>query len=569
MLPVRMTTIAVLMAMLQGQSSIGGTLTPTPPVVRSATGTLNAKVVIVEELVPYPVAYVDFDVIGPDAGTVQLVRTNGEGQIDLDLQPGRYAFVSRSPLSFHGQNYSWSTSFDIDREKKTALTLTHTDALIEKIAQKSSTNRLSPESRIYQKYQRSVVTVECDSGSGSGFVIDRDRGLLLTTFQVAGASNYLSVRFSRGNHYEAKFVAGDPSSDIALIRINPDLLKDIPEIPLAPDSDRVGMEGERVVAMGSPIHQQTTITQGILSKVERDALISDVSLSKGTAGGPIMNLDGVAIGIAAYGDASKPGGPGASSIISVRKADRLLSSTKKLSGSSVPSASRLPDNSPVTIPADMLERVSLNIRGGEPFLKTPKNFRTYIKSPFDAHMNVARYKDFLKQKIARRYQGKIPADQETELGPLNFWNRYVGNQFEPVVSIEVVPWPQETSTNIIGKVINGVSSASRVGNLKIKGRMEMRDDFTRMTLYRDGAVVTPILRKRIRDTEIYDTRDMVMRDTALAGFYTYDPREFEPGAKLELHVWKNNEPKPTIIKIPKDYQQRITKQFSEWVQLRR
>lgn len=554
-----MTSLLVFLSCLQSQKAEALLPRSAPFVVAAEKGTLDAKVVIVEELAQYPVAFTDFDVIGPDPGTVQSVRTNADGQLNIELSPGLYAFESKSPINFKGKTYTWSTSFEIERNKKTSLTLTHTDALIEKgaVPLELARPKLSPESRLYQQFQNSVVTVECDSGSGSGFVIDEKKGLILTTFHVAGGSCFLSVRFSRQHHYEARFVAGDPSSDSAIIRVNPMVLKDVPSIPLK-TSRRVGIEGERVVAMGSPLYQQTTITQGILSKVEDDALMSDVQLDRGNSGGPILNLDGEAIGIATYGDAIQPGGPGVTGIVSIRKIDHLLDSLGTLSDASLPSSAKLPDNSPVTIPPEMLERIALSIRGDEPYLRAPKNFRTYLKTPFDAHMNVARYKNFLKEKIARRYNGKVPDDQSLEMGPLYFWNKYVGNQFEPVVSIEVIPWPQETSGSFLEKLA-GAATGQRT-----KERREMRDDFTRMVLYRNGTEVIPILRKRIRDTEIYDTRYVVMRDTALSGFYTYEPSVFTPGSKLELHVWKNGETKPTIMKVPTSYQDRIWKQFQEW-----
>ena len=59
---------------------------------------------------------------------------------------------------------------------------------------------------------------------------------------------------------------GDASSDVAVIRVNPMILRDVPVINLH-QSRHVGIEGERVVAMGSPLFQQTTITQGILSQL--------------------------------------------------------------------------------------------------------------------------------------------------------------------------------------------------------------------------------------------------------------------------------------------------------------
>ncbi|MBS1700609.1 MAG: trypsin-like peptidase domain-containing protein [Armatimonadetes bacterium] len=562
-----MTSLLVLLSGLQGQTAsiTNSTLLASPllaAVSHLETGELSAKVVIVDELKQVPVAFTDFSVIGPDPGTIRAVRTDGNGEIDVKLEPGLYAFESRDPIDFKGQKYTWSTSFEISANERTKLTLTHTDAIIEKpkVEPKPKVDKSTAETKLYQRYRSSVVTVECDSGSGSGFVIDADRGLIMTTYHVAGGSSFLSVRFSRQNHYEARFVAADPSADVAIIRVNPEVLNYIPAVPLV-QGRHVGVEGQRIVAMGSPVFQQTTITQGIISKVEDDALLSDVKLSRGNSGGPILNLEGEAIGVATYGDAAKPGDAGVSGIVSIRKADHLLSTIQNLTAATLPPADKLPDNSPVTIPADMLERISQSIKGGEPFLKSPKNFRTYIKTPFDANLNAVRYKNFLKQKIARRYGGKVPADQDLEMGPLYFWNKYVGNQFEPVVSIEVIPWPQETNGSFLTRV-----AAFALGTHS-KTQKEMRDDFTKMVLYRNGVEVTPILRKRIRDTEIYDTQDMVMRDTALSGFYTYQPQVFTPGSKLELHVWKNADKKPTVIRIPSSYQDRIWNQFRDWSRL--
>lgn len=556
-----MTSILIFLSCFQVQPVVSAAVSKPPLGTRIvAQGTLNAKIVIIDELKPYPVAFSNFQVIGPEATTIQDVRTNANGEIDLRLEPGLYAFLSKEPIPFQGKTYEWNTSFEISSDKRTDLTLTHTDALVEVSKEFLADKNLSPESKLYRRFRNSVVTVECDSGSGSAFVVDREMGLLLTSFHVAGTSQFLSVRFGRQNHYEARFVMGDASSDVAVIRVNPMILRDVPVINLH-QSRHVGIEGERVVAMGSPLFQQTTITQGILSRVEDDVLISDVRLDKGNSGGPILNLEGNAIGIATYGDLNRPGGEGTSTIVSIRKADKLIRTLGALADDTLPSAAKLPDNSPVSIPPDMLEQTTTSIRGEEPFLKSPKNFRTFIRTPFEANLDDARYRSLLKEKIARRYQGQVPTDQNLEFGPLFFWNKYVGNQFEPVVSIEVIPWSQETSGSLVTR------AAGAILGQKIARTHELRDDFSRMVLLRNGVEVTPILRKRLRNTKFYDERDQEMRDTALSGFYTYEPKEFRPGSKLELQVWKNGDIRPVVMRVPVGYQERIWRQFTEWSRL--
>lgn len=79
----------------------------------------------------------------------------------------------------------------------------------------------------------------------------------------------------------------------------------------------------------------------------------------------------------------------------------------------------------------------------------------------------------------------------------------------------------------------------------------------------------PIRRSRIRDTQIYEGYDVEINDTAMAGVYAYDPHAFEPGALLELRVWKNDKAEFTSIRFDKEQQERIWSMFKDWSSLRK
>ncbi|WP_250292990.1 trypsin-like peptidase domain-containing protein, partial [Frankia sp. CiP1_Cm_nod1] len=161
----------------------------------------------------------------------------------------------------------------------------------------------------------SVVTISAASRSnegstGSGVIIRQD-GYILTNNHVvsdAARGGSLSVSTQDGKDYNAKIVGADPSSDLAVIKIE--------ETGLKPatfgNSDALAV-GELVVAVGSPLGLNGTVTSGIVSAVHRpvrtgdtdvqdsnavlDAIQTDAPINPGNSGGPLVNSRGELIGI--------------------------------------------------------------------------------------------------------------------------------------------------------------------------------------------------------------------------------------------------------------------------------
>ncbi len=150
---------------------------------------------------------------------------------------------------------------------------------------------------------------EAESGggtaTGSGFVIDTEGHLLTNNHVVEGASK-ISVKLgSSEKSYPAKVVGADPSTDVALIKI------DAPADQLHPlalgDSSKVEV-GDPVVAIGNPFGLDSTVTSGIVSALQRQieapsgfsishVIQTDAAINPGNSGGPLIDAEGEVIGI--------------------------------------------------------------------------------------------------------------------------------------------------------------------------------------------------------------------------------------------------------------------------------
>ena len=135
---------------------------------------------------------------------------------------------------------------------------------------------------------------------GSGFVI-KDNGTVITNNHVIQNAEGIFVKFTDGKEYEAKLIGTDPVSDIAVLKIQSN--KKFPSVKFA-DSDKAKV-GDWVLAIGNPFGLGGTVTQGIISAINRDInmgrydnfIQTDASINQGNSGGPLFNMDGEVLGI--------------------------------------------------------------------------------------------------------------------------------------------------------------------------------------------------------------------------------------------------------------------------------
>jgi S1-C subfamily serine protease len=176
-----------------------------------------------------------------------------------------------------------------------------------------------PVREVYTRSGPGVVSVDVASsetgpGGGSGFVLD-EQGYIVTNQHVVGGAEDISVRFASGVREDAEVVGEDPSTDVAVIKV------DASEGVLKPltlgDSGSVGV-GEPVIAIGNPLNVGISVTTGIVSGTERPidapngytidgAVQTDAAINPGNSGGPLLDSRGTVIGVNAQ-IASESGG---------------------------------------------------------------------------------------------------------------------------------------------------------------------------------------------------------------------------------------------------------------------
>ena len=167
--------------------------------------------------------------------------------------------------------------------------------------------------QVYAQNVDSVVALECTvtqeyfgqtvSGvtSGSGFVLTAD-GYIVSNYHVVADTKTITVIFNDGTEYAAKFVGGDESNDIALVKIN---AKDLRPVQIG-SSDAL-IVGDKVAAVGNPLGElASTLTVGYVSAKDRvittdgtqiNMLQTDAAINPGNSGGPLFNMLGQVIGI--------------------------------------------------------------------------------------------------------------------------------------------------------------------------------------------------------------------------------------------------------------------------------
>ncbi len=167
---------------------------------------------------------------------------------------------------------------------------------------------------IFEKSESGVLRVnvqksETDDvvgGVGSGFVFDK-MGHIITNAHVIKDATKVVVTFLDGRSYNAEIIGSDKFTDIAIIKVNADL---IPLHPL-PIGDSSNLKvGEQVAAIGNPFGLSGSMTSGIVSQLGRllpsdtdarysipDVIQTDAAINPGNSGGPLLNMRGEIIGI--------------------------------------------------------------------------------------------------------------------------------------------------------------------------------------------------------------------------------------------------------------------------------
>ena len=167
---------------------------------------------------------------------------------------------------------------------------------------------------IFERTASAVVEVQAGNASGTGFVIDSE-GHVVTNEHVVGTADSVEVRFAEGGEEQARVIATDRSTDLAVLEV--DLAgHNVDPVELGPSAD---VEvGDPVYAIGNPFGLERSLTAGIVSAVDReieapngftitDAIQTDAPVNQGNSGGPLLDTSANVIGVVSQ-IASETGG---------------------------------------------------------------------------------------------------------------------------------------------------------------------------------------------------------------------------------------------------------------------
>ncbi|MDP3717910.1 MAG: trypsin-like peptidase domain-containing protein [Acidobacteriota bacterium] len=152
-----------------------------------------------------------------------------------------------------------------------------------------------------------VVLVETSSGRGSGFYVRPDT--LITNLHVVKSDGFVKLRRTDGTTVTARVDLRSPAHDLAILRVT------------APAADQVVIDmgtadtlrpGQEVINIGSPFGTlRNSVTRGIVSGIRRSGVATmiqnDATAHPGNSGGPLLDRNGVAVGITTGGENDKPG----------------------------------------------------------------------------------------------------------------------------------------------------------------------------------------------------------------------------------------------------------------------
>lgn len=423
----------------------------------------------------------------------------------------------------------------------------------------------------------SVFRVETESGHGSGFLIELERGIIATNHHVVrmGSSisrhNAVVLKDAQGaeKRVEAVVVAYDSRKDLALLSVHPSHL--VGRTPIEVPRGVSPRPLDHVVAIGSPLSLDQQFTAGRVSSVRADSGTGDFLLQPGNSGGPVVLEDsGSLVGVGTFGVGRTAGFVRAEPLLelvsSLPTPLEQTSSARELPQFTVPGpypVEKLIDQvwrvygSPESKPQKGAEEPDRKISDGGSFRNTYEGnaFNVYIMTPV-----VAAYEemaDNLKQIENRRRRRGNRIEKRTGDGSygedLIFYDWHetaIRNEVGLANAVTIMVRPKVGETG--GSIAKQIAAAAMGGviadatgvptyipttrNFKFKG------EFHSMRVYSDHRELIPVRRKRLLLEAVMRGRLVEMRDEAYSGVYQYDLADFMEGDKFVIEIFDAKNP---------------------------
>lgn len=455
-----------------------------------------------------------------------VLQTTLDGTAEVELAPGLYRVFTSKPVEFQGKSYLWDLQVQL-KPPEHVLELSNDNATATDLSggRGAQVDALAVH---FRELKSSVVTVWAQDGHGTGFLVD-PAGLIVTNQHVVAGVTYLAAQFDDQRKLTAEVLAEDKQKDVAVLRVNLAGVAGVVVAPIAQGSGAL-LEGERVFTIGNPLDEEKVLTTGVVSKVEKDLIISDISISPGNSGGALFNSSGAVVGITAY-RTGRSAGAGLSGIIPIAEAADVLAAARTKAASTAPPSPRLlPVPPPLKYPADALRAVGNKPWARDTYYFKLGDFGVEIITPvtrYELAMERASHAEKERQKRAKK--SGAPADEEHQ--PTDYEAKY-----DSVVSVNISPmlkqdfWKSMASQ---GQVV-----------------MRFKSDFLKMRLLCGSDEIEPIIPGRYPLAINMQGGRVRVDDASYEGSYTYPPTAISPTCKqVSVEVYLSKEPDKPLVKV--------------------
>ena len=466
----------------------------------------------------------------PPSTAPRRIFTTLAGTADVSLRPGRYAVESDQPVAFEGKSYEWSQRIDIVAGRDATLELTADNASVGTgtAAAASATPSGTDPSFLASQWQESVFGLWTPTQHASGFLVDA-RGLIVTNQRVVGTATSVEAQLT-DTKVRATVLAVDPVRDVAILWINPSMFTSLRPLPLGCGQTRPSVaNGQELYTIGAEMTGRKRLTLGDVTGVGPRLLLSDLSVVRAGAGGPVFTAGGL-IGFTSVDDRDPDDRSNARVVRIDQTCDVIASAEKKMAEALPPDATSLPlDPQPVAVSA--LSEAMKNRAGSlSPYPMTTTDFDVTFITP----VHIYGTKDQARRPVM----------------DFGNWSEYFA-AYPRVLLVRVTPKMVE------GLWVKVARGAAMTQGISLPPMKRAKSGFLRMRAFCGDTEVTPIhpfvVEYRISESEvIYE------------GLYVFDPAALGPlcGA-VKLTLYSENEPDKGDARIvDQKVLQQITRDFA-------
>ena len=384
-------------------------------------------------------------------------------------------------------------------------------------------------SKLYETSSPAVVQVTTQDGSGSGFLVT-PVGHIATNFHVIRGSRYLAVQFPNGRKVKAAVVAVNPHFDMALLKVNSEVVAGIEPLTLLNEEKDASIKvGIPVVAIGSPLNQKFLMTQGILSKVDETTVLGDFLLQAGNSGGPLLNLKGEVIGINTFGEANISGAIRIDALRDFLSSPELIGESAQIE----PPDAQLRSISSVRYPVDVLNhKIDTDPLDVEAYKVKAGDFHITAITP----VLIGKLQVMLeKRRVSNRQERRGSNISDSARGieePYYEWHRSTETSLDYAITFDIRPDNGLTRSSRASRFLWPMSLLGKSARREI----EFKGEFLDFRIFRDGTLIEPIMPGRQVIEANSDQKKTRFIDQAYAGSYVYSPEEFMMGGEFKMQI---------------------------------